>query len=244
MAGKERRTEEQIERDRTKVAYLLDEGKSPRDIAAATGRRLQAIQLDIRALRKGSVQRTDEEIALDRVLVMRLLLKGWTQAEIAQQFKLSEATISRIVKSVEEEWKAAPIRDMTAIRAQLEATHRLVIAEAFEEFEKSSGRHVKTKVKKKAGGGDDADEPTTESEVQTEDVTGDPRYLKIVTDNLEAIAKLAGANAPVKVAPTNPEGTQPYDMGLDQFSSVIELARQYEQEQRAKRSDRTHASGT
>lgn len=61
-----------------------------------------------------------EKVAIEdrRRKVARLLAKKITQAEIAEELRVSQPTISRDVKVIEEEWKREYAAELDAIRAR------------------------------------------------------------------------------------------------------------------------------
>lgn len=194
-----------MEAQRAIIADLLKQGKTAREIADLVKRSLTAVQADIRAVQGEGAQRSPDERKFDRVLITRLRLQGLTQTEIAETVGLSPATISREFKAIDREWRESPISNLNAIKNELMFGYRNVIRIAYEELDKSTGVHVKRKVKRDTGNGEGADADTT-TEVQTEEITGDPRYLRVITESLEAIAKLTGANAPSKLEHTGADG--------------------------------------
>lgn len=60
--------------------------------------------------------RTPNEVARQQQLISSLCLQGWTQAQIAQKLNLSEATVSRDMVKLREEWKSEVAFSMHELR--------------------------------------------------------------------------------------------------------------------------------
>ena len=75
-------------------------------------------------------------------------------------------------------------------------------ARAWHELERSSADYWKRTVGETAQGDIDKEETGVQ--------TGDPRYMTVILNIIERRSKLLGLDAPTKLAPTNPDGDEPY----------------------------------
>lgn len=175
-------------------------------------------------------RRTPDQIAAHRDSIS-VLMWQLSQVEIAEQLKISVATVNRDIKEIRKQQETLQNGKVEAVRGQLALELAAVRRTAWREYEASKKERKKSKVKVDATKVDEAGGALKTAETTREERNGDPRYLKIVADTIETEAKLLGANAPVKIAPTNPEGDKPYEpMGLEAFAALIEQVRQFEEE--------------
>jgi len=123
-------------------------------------------------------QQTKFRIAQRREHVALYYLKGWTQAEIAEQLGVSRSTVGRDVKAVREAWLEAAVRDFDQARGQEIAKFDLVEREAWQAWERSKQDAVTKKVhqEKISGTSKKRAEQVTRKQI------GDPRYLQMVVN--------------------------------------------------------------
>jgi transcriptional regulator with XRE-family HTH domain len=170
------------------------------------------------------VRRTREKRAKDRAEIARLALFGnITQQEIAEKVGLNQATISRELKAVRDEWRKSAVQDINDVIArELQKLDALEI-EVLTEWERSKRDWQKKVVEDKPrGGGQSGKSARIESGGQC----GDPRYIQSLLGIQDRRAKLLGTDKPHKVAPTTPSGDDPYDGMSDAeiAARIIELS--------------------
>lgn len=149
---------------------------------------------------------------------------GLTQYEIAQAEGVDRSTIGNDLDAIRRQWQEDASGAYAArLLAELARIDRLE-AIALEAWERSckdaETRHVRTE---KPGGyyeGAPLPEKTIAEKV-TKGQTGDPRFLERISWCVEQRLKLIGAYAPIKVAPTTPDGQQPASTGTDQILALL-----------------------
>ncbi|NWO06854.1 MAG: hypothetical protein HLX50_14515 [Alteromonadaceae bacterium] len=98
------------------------------------------------------------------------------------------------LREVRKRWRQSSVRDFDAHREEQLARLDLMEASLWREWERSCGIPEAKKSKK-------SDLPPQ---------TGDPRYMTVMLNIIERRSKLLGLDAPTKLAPTNPDGDEPY----------------------------------
>jgi hypothetical protein len=131
----------------------------------------------------------------DRAKIAELRLKGWTQQQIAQAVDISLRTCIRELEILHRQWREEASEDIAAIKAR--ELHKLdrMESEAWREWERSRVPHRKLVME---GG--------KVTRVEKSGQTGDPRYLQAIMGIQDRRSRLLGLDAPVKFAPTTPEG--------------------------------------
>lgn len=192
----------------------------------------------------GQRKRTPLEIARDRRLIMRLRLRYhlWTNQDIAEkvneayekeeevyekeikleggriEFKtvrrphVSPEQVGKEIKALEELLTASAVNDILTVRRMMVAEYRELEAYCYERYEATIGTHTKTVTTS-------GEHPSTREE--EEELSGQIGYLQLAQACKAKVAELLGAAAPKKIAPTNPDGTKPFDA----FSENEELKR-------------------
>jgi hypothetical protein len=142
----------------------------------------------------------------DRETIARLRLRCRTLQQIADETGLSHATVKREMRLIEAEWREAAREDIATVKARELQKLDDLEAEARAEWERSKldwqKRVVEDKPVGTRGGGGRA------AKVETGGQCGDPRYLNVLLSIQERRAKILGSDAPTKIAPTNPDGTE------------------------------------
>jgi len=134
-------------------------------------------------------------MARDRRLIASLYLRGCLQAEIATEVGLSEATVSRDLKALQQEWHESSLLDIDAAKArelaridELERTYWQAWKRSCEDAETETARVVET-----AGG------RRRVAQKQTKCQAGDPRFLQGIQWCIERRCKVLGIDAPEKL---------------------------------------------
>lgn len=147
-------------------------------------------------------RRKASELARDRRKIAALYLRGYKQAEIAEEIGVDISTISRDLATMQDEWRAATLMDLDeAKRRELARVDGLEL-EYWEAWERSCEEAVKTTTKRIQG----AESARDEASVQKEQRLGDPRYLAGVQWCIERRCKLLGLDAPSKSEFTGKDG--------------------------------------
>ncbi|QEL18296.1 helix-turn-helix domain-containing protein [Limnoglobus roseus] len=143
---------------------------------------------------------TPEHLAVEqrRLLASRLYLRGKSLREIADELGVSHTQVRRDLDAVRAEWLAEGKANVDEAVARQVARYEHLIALAYRAFDESRGTHVVTRTETSTGekGG------TKDSETK-EEMAGDPRFIAEVRHCQEAIAKLKGYNAAIKVESTH-----------------------------------------
>lgn len=164
----------------------------------------------------GRTPRTDVRIEKRRQRVAELYLQGWTQAAIAQDLAVSQATISADLKGVRLEWRDSRIRDFDeAVGMELKKIE-LVEREAWAAWARSQQPSEATRIVQGEGG------KHVEKSVRQQ--VGNPRFLEQIHKSVAARRALLGLDAPVRIAPTSPDGTETYHAQVMQ--DLLQLAEQ------------------
>ena len=153
-------------------------------------------------------KRSKDQRRADRERIATLRLKHSTLDQIAKETSLSVATIKRELVIIRKDWQEAAREAIDEIKARELAKLDLYEAEVLAEWEKSKKDYSKKVVEDrpagtKGGGGRFA-------KIETGGQTGDPRYMSVLLGIQDRRAKILGTDAPTKVAPTTPDGKDPY----------------------------------
>jgi predicted transcriptional regulator len=165
------------------------------------------------------VRRTKNEtisLARRRAAVADLYIQGCYQADIAQQLGVSQPTVSNDIKAIQKEWRASAIRDFDILRErELQKLDRLE-REAWEAWERSQ------KPSQEATMSTDGSMQKTVKKVSEQ--SGDARYLEVVHKCIASRRALLGIDAPVRIAPTSPDGKEAYHTHV--MAQLMKLAEQ------------------
>lgn len=127
-----------------------------------------------------------------RAKVARLYLHGWTQAAIAEEVGCNQATVSRDLAKLIEQWRAAALADIDAQRAAELEKINLLEREYWAAWERSCETATESTVKVTSQGNEQ-----TKTAGKTERARdGDPRWLAGVMTCIERRCRLLGIDAP------------------------------------------------
>ena len=164
----------------------------------------------------GRTLREDVRIEQRRQQVADLYLRSWTQAAIARELAVSQATVSADLKAIRREWRDSQIRDFDeAVAIELRTIGHLE-REAWSGWERSQQPAESTKVIQDGGG--------KKAEKTVRQQQGDPRYLELVHRTIAGRRALLGLDAPTRIAPTSPDGDESYHAHVMQ--ELLRLAEQ------------------
>lgn len=134
-----------------------------------------------------------------RKKVGELYLLGWKQNEIAIELNIRQSTVSLDLKQIRKAWRESAIRDFDELRALELARIDKVFREAWAGYVRSQQPHQSATTDGQAG--------TQKAKRTVRNQYGDPRFLSVILDCSQARREILGLDAPLKVAPTTPEGT-------------------------------------
>jgi hypothetical protein len=161
----------------------------------------------------GHKQRDKHQRELDRVTVQELLIKGWTQLEIANYMDLSRSTIFHDIQVVQKRTLESQIKGRKKVLALRAMQIDRVMRKAWEAYEKSQEDSITLVMKEGSDG-----KSLTET---VKGQCGDAALLTKVLDAIEMQCKLAGLFAPLKVAETDASGNDLDPETLDERRSRV-----------------------
>ena len=142
-------------------------------------------------------RRSQAQLTRDRRKIGDLYLQGWIQADIADELKVSQSTVSLDLKALQREWLASTLVDFNEAKAKelakvdnLERIYHAAWRRSCEDAETVTQKAVTTGDKKRK-------EATKIAKGQA----GDPRFLTGVQWCIEKRCKIMGIDAPLKIDP-------------------------------------------
>jgi len=144
--------------------------------------------------------------AARRTAIARLYLQALPQMEIARRLGLNQSTVSRHLKTLQQEWLAARVRDLDAHTSRELARIDLVEQEAWTQWERSK-EYADTTITEQQQGGAAGIGRRARVQKISKVQCGDPRYLQVIDDCIDRRAKLLGLYAPTQHAHTGAGGT-------------------------------------
>ena len=158
----------------------------------------------------------------DRRNIASLYLKGVIQADIAEQLKISQGTVSKDLKFIQNEWMIARINDIDE-RKRIELAKIDNLELTYWDGWKRSQENAEVETTKMKG--KDTSKPSElEKTKRVEGQVGDSRFLQGVGWCIEKRCELLGLNAPKNVDVTSGgEQLNPY-MAIE-ASELVALAK-------------------
>lgn len=130
------------------------------------------------------------EASQQRPLIAALYLKGCPQSEIAAQLNLTQATVSRDLKLIQEQWRQSAISDMGEVKQRELEKIDLIEYEAWQAWLRSQADAISETTF------GNSDKPNIKS---SRNQYGDPRFLAQIERCIELRCKILGINAPTKI---------------------------------------------
>jgi hypothetical protein len=178
------------------------------------------------AVSRGRRGRTPDQIRRDRAEIARLYLRRLTQAEIGARLGLSRQQVGYDLSAVRQEWLQSSLADFNARQAEelariddLEGEYRA----AWEASQRE--RQTSTTEQTTADDGE-----RLRASLRKVEQTGDPRYLAGVQWCVEQRCKILGLHAPQKVAPTTPDGREPYRLCVEDLVQARNQTQEWRRE--------------
>jgi hypothetical protein len=135
--------------------------------------------------------------------VTEMYLRGKFQSEIAVALKISQPQVSYDVAIIQKRWRESSLVNWDEARAkELERIDSLE-REYWAAWEASKTERTKKRQRKGATGAIDAS-------IETEQRDGNPAFLAGVIACIDRRCKILGLDAPTKIAPTTPDGNDPF----------------------------------
>ena len=156
----------------------------------------------VKLSRTGRSRKEKVALAKRRHQVGELYVQGHKQLAIGQQIGVSQQTVSNDLKAIQNQWRNSSVRDFDAVRdKELEKLDRIE-RECWAAWERSQ-KPAQSAVVSNGG-----DRQKTQKTVKEQH--GDPRYLEQILKCISSRRALLGLDAPVRVAPTSPDGDEAY----------------------------------
>lgn len=160
--------------------------------------------------------------------VMAWFARGLVVTQVAEKVGIPYQTVQRIRNRVIRRQQAELEADTKAVTVRQIGACQAIQREAWDAWENSKKPRVRAK-KKRTPVLNDAGVPTS-TMVETEESTveaqvGNPAYLDRVIAAMKREAELTGADAPLKIAPTTPDGLRPWrpETDLDLRQRMLDL---------------------
>jgi hypothetical protein len=179
---------------------------------------------------RGRKGRSPDQIRRDRAEIAQLYLQGKLQSEIGATLGLSRQQIGYELKAVRQEWLQSSIVDFNAKKAEELARIDHLERNYWAAWESSKKeRQTSTTEQVTCAAGD-----RLKAALRKEEQVGDPRFLAGVQWCISKRCEILGLDAPKKIAPTTPDGRQPYqllvkEMSDDELATIERLAERHRQ---------------
>lgn len=161
--------------------------------------------------RRAKRRRTDYRKEADRALMSRMYLQGKTIVAIATELKLAPRTVTTEMQRIRERWMKSSLQNFDHLKSEQLAKIDTLEAEYWDAWKRSVGTKEESTTGRKQGvaaSGEPVD--LTQAKINRWTDAGDPRFLDGVGKCIQRRCEILGFNAPVKIAPTDPTGEEPY----------------------------------
>jgi hypothetical protein len=177
-------------------------------------------------MNRGRKGRSPDQILKDRAQIADLYLQGKLQVEIGALLGLSRQQIGYDLKAIRQEWLQSSLMDFNARKAEELAKLDRLEREYYAAWEASKQERQTSITEQVTGAGGDK----LKAGIRKEEQTGDPRYLAGVQWCIEQRCKILGLNAPQKIAPTTPDGQEPYRLTVEDFTQARNRTEEWRRE--------------
>jgi hypothetical protein len=150
-------------------------------------------------------KRTKAQKEADMVEMAKLYLEGYTQEEMAAQFKVSQVQICKDMRALRDEWIESSLVDIDAAKRRELARIDRVEDAAVSEYARSRQDAKKSVRSEKVGSGEHTDSFVQQTET-TEGRIGDPRFLTIIQNCVKQRCAILGLDAPTRNEMSGPNG--------------------------------------
>lgn len=159
-------------------------------------------------------RRTTLERERDLDAISKQYLHGVTQAQIAENFNVSQQQISRDLKELRNRWLKSSLANLDALKAQELAKVDALEKEYWDAWNRSIGERKRKSTERATANGEDKNKAS----IITEEMIGDPRYLEGVQKCIERRCKLLGLDSPDRRALTDSQGN---DIEMPKIVQVV-----------------------
>jgi DNA-binding CsgD family transcriptional regulator len=186
---------------------------------------------------KPGQNRTNTQREADRAEVERLDRRGYSQREIADRLKISPSTVCADLKAIRDDYRTTRQADRAEHVALKLAQLREVCKEAWEAWDRSKDnkeKEIKEKISNLAHQAEAGAVEKLKAVITTEGRLPGNEYLRTILETLQDERELLGLDAPKKLAPTNPDGTDEYTAGgltaAERMAGFQQLVAQFRRE--------------
>lgn len=164
--------------------------------------------------------------------IIELYCNGFTQAKIAEAVGLSQSTVSEIILKQKKVWAEQKNQNWDHWQQELIAKQSTIFREAMAGWHRSVGEHTvvnsESEVISEGENIESRKALLTKVKTTKREMAGNATFLRTAQAALDAIARLTGAEAPVRHAHAGPDGESPMvvdvrQMGDDQARLAAEL---------------------
>jgi hypothetical protein len=178
------------------------------------------------SMSKGRKGRSPDQIRKDRAEIANLYLKGLSQADIAGKLGLSRQQIGYDLKAVRKEWLRSSVMDFNQRKAEELAKIDRLEQTYWDAYEASKKERQISITEQTTGEGGEK----FKAGIRKEEQTGDPRYLAGIQWCINKRCEILGLNAPQKIAPTTPDGQEPYRLTVEEFTQARNRTEEWRRE--------------
>src|SRR5437763_248565 len=153
----------------------------------------------------------ERERDLERLAV--LYCRGMSQLAMAEKLGVSRQQIGYDLRTLNQRWQESALAHLDAKKARELARLDHLEAVAWDAWERScqDAETISSSMVKGRIGKEGVALPDLQKVAKiTKHQIGDPRFLEQVYKCIDKRCEVLGLNAPKKIAPTNPEGTEAY----------------------------------
>jgi len=165
---------------------------------------------------KGRKGRSPDQIRKDRAEIANLYLQRHTQADIAAKLGLSRQQVGYDLKAVREEWLQSSLVDFNQRKAEELARIDRLEQQYWNSWEASKKERQTSVTEQTSGEGGEK----LKAGIRKVEQTGDPRYLNGVQWCITKRCEILGLDAPRKIAPTTPDGQEPYRLTVEDLTDA------------------------
>lgn len=130
----------------------------------------------------------------DRRLIAELYLQGLYQEEIAERLGITQATVSRDLKYLSDQWQKSAEQDTATLKAELKQKYLLAWREATAAWQRSK-EDAETTIQEMIEGGDSGNgQQRLKASTRKEGQSGNPALLAQAQAALKAIREMFGVD--------------------------------------------------
>jgi Helix-turn-helix domain len=175
---------------------------------------------------KGRKGRSPDQIRKDRAEIAALYLQGHTQRDIGVKLGLSRQQVGYDLDAVRREWLQSSLMDFNARKAEELARINRLEQHYWAAWEASKKERQTSTTEQTTG----ADGERLKAGIRKEEQTGEARYLAGVQWCISKRCEILGLDAPKKIAPTTPDGREPYRLTVEDFTQARNRTEEWRRE--------------